>query len=78
MKKFITLLFVLFVITLISSNGVAKKEQSKTGLGEAVFYEIFPSLIDSIHTDSRLMPPPPPEYFKFMDSIGSNPDGFEE
>ena len=78
MKKLTTLLFALFVITLFSSNGVNKNVQSQTSFGETVFYEIFPSLIDSIHTDSRLMPPPPPEYSRFIDSIGSNPDGFEE
>ena len=78
MKKLTALLFALFLITLFSSNSVYKNELSQTNFGKTVFYEIFPSLIDSIHTDSRLMPPPPPEYFEFMDSIGGNPDGFEE
>lgn len=78
MKKLITLFFALFVITMLSSNCAHKQEQPIANYGQVVFYEIFPSLIDSIHTDSRLMAPPPPEYFKFMDSVGTSKEGFEE
>ena len=72
MKKLTTILFAIFVITLFSSNGVHKNGQPQGNFGEEVFYEIFPTLIDSIHTDRRLISPPPPEYFQFMDSIGTN------
>lgn len=79
MKKLTTILFALFVITFFSLKGVHKKEQFQANFGEAVFYEIFPSLLDSIHTDSRLIPPPPPpEYFEFMDSAVNIEEGFEE
>ena len=70
MKKLTTILFAIFVITLFSSNVVHRNEQPQGNYGEEVFYEIFPTLLDSIHTDRRLIPPPPPEYFQFMDSIG--------
>jgi len=33
---------------------------SDTEFEQEVFYEIFPSIIDSIHYDMRLVPPPPP------------------
>lgn len=78
MKKLIAILFPLFIIIVFTSNYAHKQEQSKANFGEVVFYEIFPSLINSIHTDRRLIPPPPPEYFKFMDSARNNTVRFEE
>lgn len=74
MKKLTAILFPLFIITVFTSNSAHRQEQSTANSGEAVFYEIFPTLIDSIHTDRRLISPPPPEYFQFMDSIGTNID----
>lgn len=79
MKKLIIILFPIFVFTLFSSNGNKEQNHSQTNFGEAVFYEIFPSLLDSIHTNRRLIPPPPPpEYFKYMDSAVTLEEGFEE
>lgn len=79
MKKLILILFPLFIITVLTSNCGQKQEHLQVNFGEAVFYEIFPLLIDSLHTDHRIIPPPPPpEYFKFMDSAATLEEGFEE
>ncbi len=79
MKKLIAKLFTLFLFTVVTSNCGQKQDEPKANLGEAVFYEIFPLLLDSIHTDHRIIPPPPPpEYFEFMDSAVTIEEGFEE
>jgi len=78
MKKIVPIIFLLLIMTACLSTG-QQEEYSETEFGEAVFYEIFPVLLDSIHTDHRIIPPPPPpEYFKFMDSAVTIEEGFEE
>ena len=77
MKKLI-LLFTLLIITVITSNCAQKQELSQANFGEAVFYEIFPLLLDSIHADDRLTPLQPIEFYKFMDSTGTNKKRYEE
>ncbi len=68
MKKIGAIIFLLLILSACLSNGGQKEEFSEAELGEAVFYEIFPTVMDSIHFDSRLIPPPPPpEYFETLD-----------
>ncbi|THD67426.1 hypothetical protein E7Z59_07120 [Robertkochia marina] len=50
-------------MTIISSHcirGQEKKNNSYVELEQTVFYEIFPTIIDSLYYDNRLLPPPPP------------------
>ncbi|WP_299438253.1 hypothetical protein [uncultured Aquimarina sp.] len=47
---------ILITLTLFSCN----KKQTELEFEQAVLYEIFPQLVDSLHFDIRLSPPPPP------------------
>lgn len=79
MKKIGTIIFLLLILTACLSKGEQQEEFSEAELGEAVFYELFPSLLDSIHFDSRLIPPPPPpEYFETVDPNIKIEEKFEE
>lgn len=66
MRKPFKLIFILFTSTLFYWNCKEDKVISETKFEQAVFYQIFPSIIDSIHFDKRLLPPPPPppEFFE--------------
>lgn len=54
------ILILLFTTTFLSSCIEEKRKPSKPDLELAVFYEVFPLIIDSIYYDSRLNSPPPP------------------
>ena len=59
MKKLPLILGSFLVLTSFFWNCESKKMSSETEFGQTVFYEIFPAVLDSIHYDMRLMPPPP-------------------
>lgn len=61
MKK-LTVIISLSIFILNYSNCFSQKDQSDSDseLEQAVFYQIFPAILDSIHSDFRLIPPPPP------------------
>lgn len=70
MKKSLTTLFKIFVLTSIFLNCKQQQVISETEFEKAVFYELFPSILDSIYYDVRNTPPPPPppEFFdKYSD-----------
>jgi hypothetical protein len=56
MTKRLTLLLIPIFVLLFS----CKKKQSELEFEQSVVYEIFPALMDSLHFDFRLKPPPPP------------------
>jgi hypothetical protein len=60
MKKTLTSIFVLSILTLFFWNCKEEKVISETEFEQNVFYEIFPAVLDSIYYDKRLIPPPPP------------------
>ena len=66
MRKPLKSLFILSILTLSYLSCKENKVISETEFEQAVFYEFFPSIIDSIHYDKRLLPPPPPppEFFE--------------
>lgn len=60
MKKTLTSIFVISILTLFFWNCKEEKAISETEFEQKVFYEIFPVILDSIYYDKRLIPPPPP------------------
>lgn len=65
-KSFITI-FTFVVWALIFWDCKQEKVISETEFEQAVFYEIFPSILDSIYYDKRMTPPPPPPPPDFFD-----------
>ncbi|MGJ5640792.1 hypothetical protein [Formosa sp. S-31] len=64
MRKKAYILFALFIFTSLCSYSQEEKEISDIAFEKAVFYDIFPSIIDSIYFETRLhLPPPPPPGF---------------
>ena len=49
-----------FLILMIGLLFSCEKKQSDLEFEQSVVYEIFPALMDSLHFDLRLTPPPPP------------------
>lgn len=79
MRKIVIFIFPILILTACLSNGEQQPEIPEAELGEAVFCEIFPSLLHSIHFDSRLIPPPPPpEYFETVDPNIKIEEKFED
>jgi hypothetical protein len=60
MKKTLTSIFVLSILTFFFWNCKEEKVINETEFEQNVFYEIFPTILDSIYYDKRLIPPPPP------------------
>ncbi|MBZ9631905.1 hypothetical protein LB465_14040 [Salegentibacter sp. LM13S] len=60
MREKLAIIVLALIITSIFQNCKEDKKLSVTEFEQSVFYEIFPSIIDSIHSDMRLIPPPPP------------------
>ena len=60
MKKKLSILFIILVSLVLFLNCNGKERISDTDFEQAVIYEIFPAILDSIHQDRRLIPPPPP------------------
>lgn len=62
--KIMTIKLLLVALFFYFLNCEQKKSLTHKELEKAAFYQVFPSLIDSIHYDVRLMkpPPPPPTY----------------
>ncbi|MBO0593944.1 hypothetical protein I2486_21300 [Cellulophaga sp. E16_2] len=60
MKKPLTTIITLLVLISIFWNCKPEKIISETEFEQAVFYKIFPAILDSIYYDRRLVPPPPP------------------
>jgi len=56
MTKKLTLLLISIFVLVFS----CEKKQSELEFEQSVVYEIFPALMDSLHFDFRLIPPPPP------------------
>ena len=69
MKKRLSILFIILVSLILFLNCKEKGRISDTEFEQAVIYEIFPAILDSIYQDRRLIPtpPPPPSY---IDSNG--------
>lgn len=80
MRKPLKLIFILSILTLFYLGCKENKVISETEFEQAVFYEIFPSIIDSIHYDKRLLPPPPPppEFFEKEDYKNNIDKGIED
>ncbi|APX99719.1 hypothetical protein [Lacinutrix venerupis] len=76
MRKPLTTIFTFLVLSLIFWNCKQEKVISETEFGQVVFYEIFPSVLDSIYYDKRMTPPPPPppEFFEKKEYDNSNLD----
>ena len=51
--------YLFFLISIFLGLLSCNKKQTNLEFDQAVMYEIFPALIDSLHFDSRLLPPPP-------------------
>ena len=66
MRKTLSSIFIVSILTLFFWNCREEKVLSKIEFEKAVFYEIFPAILDSIYYDKRLSPPPPPppEFFE--------------
>ena len=60
MKKQLGSIIIAIILTLILWSCNKEKLLSKSEFEQAVFYEIFPEILDSIYFDIRLLPPPPP------------------
>ncbi len=65
------------MLTSIFLNCEQEKVVSETEFEQAVFYEIFPSILDSIYDDRRKSPPPPPPSPEFFDKYGSIDEAIE-
>jgi len=76
MRKTLTTLILTLVLTSILLNCKEEKVISETEFEQAVFYEIFPSVLDSIYYDKRMTPPPPPppDFFDKNEYDNSNLD----
>ncbi len=76
MRKLLTIIVTLLVLTLIFSNCKDEKVVSESEFEQAVFYELFPAILDSIFYDKRLAPPPPPppEFFDKKEYDNNNLD----
>ena len=76
MRKSFSTIFIFLILTSIYWNCKQEKVISETEFEQAVFYEIFPSILDSIYYDKRLTPPPPPppEFFNKKEYDNSNLD----
>ena len=77
MRKPLTTFFAILVLTSIFWNCKQEKVISETEFEQAVFYEIFPSILDSIYDDRRKSPPPPPPSPEFFDKYGSIDEAIE-
>jgi hypothetical protein len=66
LKKTLISIYILSILTLLFWNCKEEKAISESEFEQAVFYEIFPAILDSIYYEKRLAPPPPPppEFFQ--------------
>ena len=69
MKKRLSIFFIILISLVLFLNCIEKERVSDTDFEQAVVYEIFPAILDSIHQDWRLVPPPPPPP-SYIDSNG--------
>jgi len=74
MRKTLPIIISTLVLTLIFWNYNEEKILSETEFEQAVFYEIFPAILDSIYFYKRMTPPPPPEFFDTKEYDNSNLD----
>ncbi len=72
MKNKFTALLIMLLLSCTFFNCKEENELSQSVFEQAVFYEIFPDLLDAFYSDIRLTPPPPPtlEVLKEMGIIG--------
>ena len=70
MRKTLPTIILTLVLTSIFWNCKEERTLSETEFEQSAFYEIFPSILDSIYHDRRLFPPPPPspDFFDKYDS----------
>ncbi|MDB9961145.1 hypothetical protein OAD62_03535 [Oceanihabitans sp.] len=64
MKKSLSQFILLLTILLVFTSCNRQESFSHSDFEQNVFYQIFPSLVDSIHFDRRFLPPPPPPPIK--------------
>ncbi|WP_460219381.1 hypothetical protein [Psychroserpens sp. MEBiC05023] len=64
MRKHLWIIIIVIILTSICWNCKEEKLLSNSEFEQAVFYEIFPEIIDSVYFDFRLLPPPPPNILK--------------
>ncbi|PVW14172.1 hypothetical protein [Marixanthomonas spongiae] len=69
MKKFLFTTFIFSVVILAFCSCNQKENIYEEEFEQAVFYELFPAILDSLHYDKRLMPPAPPPS-SFVNSNG--------
>ncbi|TYA58019.1 hypothetical protein [Formosa maritima] len=72
MKKTLSTIIFALVCTSIFWNCKQETSLSETEFEQIVFYEMFPTILDSIYYDNRLMPPPPPP--EFFENYNNNRD----
>ena len=77
MRKPLTTFFAILILTSVFWNCKQEKVISETEFEQAVFFEIFPSILDSIYDDRRKSPPPPPPSPEFFDKYGSIDEAIE-
>jgi hypothetical protein len=77
MRKPLTTFFTILVFISIFWNCKQEKVISETEFEQDVFYEIFPSILDSIYYDRRKFPPPPPPSPEFFDKYESIDEAIE-
>lgn len=59
MKK-VHYILIFWIFICVSIQGQKDVVSDTSDFEQTVFYKIFPSILDSIHYDRRLIPPPPP------------------
>lgn len=74
MKNKFTALLIMLLLSCTFFNCKEENELSQSVFEQAVFYEIFPDLLDALYFDIRLTPPPPPtlEVLKEMGITGDD------
>ncbi|MBO0589892.1 hypothetical protein I2486_00580 [Cellulophaga sp. E16_2] len=71
MKKALRTASILLIMTSLFWNCKSEKVISETEFEQAVFYEIFPEILDAIYVDIRKVPPPLPTP-DFLEKRGYN------
>ena len=77
MRKPLSTIFIFLILTSIFWNCKQEKVISETEFEQAVFYEIFPSILETIYYERRMSPPPPPPSPEFFDKYENTDEAIE-
>ncbi|PWI28875.1 hypothetical protein DI383_14425 [Flavobacteriaceae bacterium LYZ1037] len=72
MRKKIPSLILTLILASFFWNCKEEKNLPQSEFEQAVFYEIFPAILDSIYYDKRMLPPPPPPPPEFFENYSQN------